>query len=177
MKVIKCYYLIVFIFINTILLGQTEIRIEYFRDTTNHEFTKKFISSHEFFLIIGEDELLIEKQSETVMYGPKLSANQISMIDTLSMVHVKIVNQKNCYYATLPNVFVKDVDYLKIDFYRIRSAYYIKGRFLWLWYTKEIAMNYTMPEGRSLRTGSLRLQNCASSETNSIKTVRISVYD
>ena len=94
------------------------------------------------------------------MYGPKLSASQISMIDTLSMVHVKIVNQKNCYYATLPNVFVKDVDYLKIDFYRIRNAYYIKSRFLWLWYTKKIAMNYTMPVGRSLRTGVLVLENC-----------------
>ncbi len=142
------------------LKSQSEIRIVYFRDTTNHEFTKKFISSHEFFLVIGKDELLIEKKSETVMYGPKLSASQISMIDTLSMVHVKIVNQKNCYYTTLPNVFIKDVGLLRIDFYRIRNAYYIKGRFLWLWYTKEIAMNYTMPEGRSLRTGVLRLENC-----------------
>lgn len=141
-------------------LGQSKIQIIYYPDHTNNEFTKFFIASHDFYLLIDTCEFEIIKYSDTVMYGPKLNLDLLNKIDTLSMVNVKIKNEHKCYITPFPNVFRKNEEFLRIDFYRMRNGYIISKRVLWLWYSKKIAMNYTIPVSRSLRTGVLVLENC-----------------
>jgi|GEM_PF-6052519 len=115
---IKKMFLLLFI-LPFQIFAQSKIKIDYLSlDICENsiEFTKNIVRNYEIYLLYENQEIKIEKESDSILIAPILTSSQQLFFKGKETVKLKFVNQDHCFITTFPNVFLQ-ISHLEFAFY------------------------------------------------------------